>query len=77
MAGKDWKTEAECRNNRKPRPDVIRLLGSSSEAKSLREQYARRVTRNLEQVEGKVVDWDTVADIMYSAALQVVGPTPP
>ena len=77
VAGKDWKTEAERRNHHKPRPDVIRLLGSSTEAKSLREQYARRVTSNLEQVEGKVVDWDTVADIIYSAALQVVGPTPP
>ena len=35
VAGKDWKAEAERRNNHKPRPDVIRLLGSSIETKTL------------------------------------------
>ena len=75
--GKDWKAEADKRNQASQRPDVFRMMGSSPEAKSLRQQYTDSVTDALTNLEGVHLDWDAAAAVMKSCALATLGPTPP
>ncbi|CAK9042446.1 Caroteno-chlorophyll a-c-binding protein [Durusdinium trenchii] len=74
--GKDWKAEARSKESELSRPDVLRLLGSSTEAQTLRLQYANAVTSALETVHGQRLDWDAVAMIMKDTALRLLGPCP-
>ena len=68
---KDWVAEALAREE--SRPDVLRFLGKSAEAKRLREDYARQVSEELSLVSGCKLDWDVLSDVMKKTALRVVG----
>lgn len=74
--GKDWKAEAEAKIAVENKPDVLRLLSSSLEAQELREQYSSHVTASLSHVEGSILNWDSLVDIMLDSALKILGPTP-
>ena len=52
------------------------MMGSSPEAKCLRQKYTDSGTTALENPEGVEPDWDTVAEVMKSCALATLGPTP-
>eukprot|EP00435_Cladocopium_sp_Y103_P048876 s395_g14.t1 len=75
--GKDWTRDTPPESKLADRPDVLRFLGSSNEAKRLREEYAALVTTALQDLEGVALDWDTVAGTMKPCALRILGPTPP
>ena len=72
--GKDWVGEASKESIVSSRPDVLRFMGGSREAASLRVEYAAAVSSELEAISGSSLDWDLVAGVMKKAALQVVGP---
>lgn len=74
--GKDWKAEAEDKIALENKPDVLRLLGSSLEAKDLREKYSSHVAASLSSVEGSALNWDSLVAIMLDSALKILGPTP-
>lgn len=74
--GKDWKQSAEVASERELRPDVLRLLGSSDEAIGLRKAYADAITQTLSRVDATSLHWDTLAGIMCTTALQILGPIP-
>ena len=59
-----------------PRPEVLRFLGSSAEARALRSSYASKVSGELSNVSGTKLDWEVLADVMKKSAFAVVGPTP-
>ena len=72
--GKDWTKDTAPGSKLAARPDVLRLLGSSEEAKKLRIEYADLVTQALHDLEGVSLDWDTVAATMKSCAFKIPGP---
>ena len=74
--GKDWLGEARRREEVAPRPDVLRFLSSSAEARALRGSYASKVSEELSFVSGTKLDWEVLADVMKKSAFAVVGPTP-
>ena len=76
LVGKDWAGEAQSAADVEPRPDVLLFLGWSTEAVGLGVQYAAQVSSELSQLTATHVDWDVVAQVMRTAAIKVVGPTP-
>ena len=75
--GKDWTLLKPHPNNPCSRPDVLRMLGSSIEAKTLRSKYSEAVTNALSCLDGSSLNWDAVADVMKTCALRILGPVPP
>lgn len=77
IIGKNWAFEASQKAKQDTRPDVLRLMGTTPEAAALRTMFAEAVTKSLGTVEADFLDWGSVASILRSCALQVLGPVPP